>query len=486
MFPESPSLLTPLPLSAAASRRSTSSHDFSKLEVLALVSACFFSIFPAQDERPRQRKALADPPARPPIEFPFFSMSSLFASARTSAVADSKTHKLRCVLQYFLRVVPLAIHSPEQLTSQIISFTRVAVHPAAAADRKLRPKEVLDALKATDSPLALTNVRCESNLWIEALDDHLQIDFANEYAGGGVFSGGCVQEEIRFVLSPELFVACLVFAKLEPHEAFVIHGTERFSQYSGYGLSFKFTGAFQDATPIELISGGGTAQQPMYRRQCVISGIDAFDYGGNRSAGAQYSRAHIWRDLVKALAGFVYPDASTAAWPIATGNWGCGVFRGDPELKFLIQWLAASLSSRDLVYVLFERDQDLHSKIETIVRQFSEFQHPDARTLFQSWIAEFLFDTMETVASNLRRVGTSRGVSILAIATAFVQSKKRMVPQLAPLAHVADERSSADVDEDDDGDTVMASDPEPLRQPKQLQQTRMDSFFTVKPPSTTK
>lgn len=27
---------------------------------------------------------------------------------------------------------------------------------------------------------------------------------------------------------------------------------------------------------------------------------------------------------------------------IATGNWGCGAFGGDPELKAIIQWLAAS------------------------------------------------------------------------------------------------------------------------------------------------
>lgn len=27
---------------------------------------------------------------------------------------------------------------------------------------------------------------------------------------------------------------------------------------------------------------------------------------------------------------------------IATGNWGCGAFGGDPEIKTIIQWLAAS------------------------------------------------------------------------------------------------------------------------------------------------
>lgn len=27
---------------------------------------------------------------------------------------------------------------------------------------------------------------------------------------------------------------------------------------------------------------------------------------------------------------------------VATGNWGCGAFGGDPELKAMIQWLSAS------------------------------------------------------------------------------------------------------------------------------------------------
>jgi len=27
---------------------------------------------------------------------------------------------------------------------------------------------------------------------------------------------------------------------------------------------------------------------------------------------------------------------------VATGNWGCGAFGGNPEIKSMIQWLAAS------------------------------------------------------------------------------------------------------------------------------------------------
>lgn len=36
------------------------------------------------------------------------------------------------------------------------------------------------------------------------------------------------------------------------------------------------------------------------------------------------------------------PTGESRVRPVATGNWGCGVFRGDPELKAVIQWVAAS------------------------------------------------------------------------------------------------------------------------------------------------
>ncbi|CAG0898539.1 unnamed protein product, partial [Darwinula stevensoni] len=42
------------------------------------------------------------------------------------------------------------------------------------------------------------------------------------------------------------------------------------------------------------------------------------------------------------------------ARPIATGNWGCGSRSGDPQLKALIQWLAASMAQAPcLLYYTF-------------------------------------------------------------------------------------------------------------------------------------
>ena len=53
---------------------------------------------------------------------------------------------------------------------------------------------------------------------------HLQVDFANMYIGGGVLGRGCVQEEIRFVICPELLLSLLFTEVLTDNEAVVITG----------------------------------------------------------------------------------------------------------------------------------------------------------------------------------------------------------------------------------------------------------------------
>ncbi|XP_071798548.1 uncharacterized protein [Asterias amurensis] len=61
--------------------------------------------------------------------------------------------------------------------------------------------------------------------------------------------------------------------------------------------------------------------------------------------------------------------------PISTGNWGCGAFGGDPQLKSLIQWMAASQAgSPRLIYYTFgdERISRLQRVInETESRQWT-------------------------------------------------------------------------------------------------------------------
>ena len=65
----------------------------------------------------------------------------------------------------------------------------------------------------------------------------------------------------------------------------------------------------------------------------------------------QYSTKLMLRELNKACIGFRhFQEVPT----IATGNWGCGVFGGDCQLKFILQWMAASLNNRQLHYCAYE------------------------------------------------------------------------------------------------------------------------------------
>lgn len=55
----------------------------------------------------------------------------------------------------------------------------------------------------------------------------LQVDFANRYLGGGVLGMGAVQEEIRFLICPEMIVCRLFTECLEKNESIIMRGETR-------------------------------------------------------------------------------------------------------------------------------------------------------------------------------------------------------------------------------------------------------------------
>lgn len=121
-------------------------------------------------------------------------------------------------------------------------------------------------------------------------DGLLQVDFANKFLGGGVLNSGCVQEEIRFVICPELLISRLFTECLDDNECMIIMGCERFSEYKGYASSFAFTGDFVDDTPFDSSR----------RRKCAIVAIDAIPFS-NRSK--QYKIDMMRRELNKVSRG---------------------------------------------------------------------------------------------------------------------------------------------------------------------------------------
>ncbi len=64
-----------------------------------------------------------------------------------------------------------------------------------------------------------------------------------------MLGNGCVQEEIRFSICPEMLVSLLICEVMEPNECVFLTGCEQYSSYDGYADSFKFAGNYEDNSP---------------------------------------------------------------------------------------------------------------------------------------------------------------------------------------------------------------------------------------------
>jgi len=65
------------------------------------------------------------------------------------------------------------------------------------------------------------------------------------------------------------------------------------------------------------------------------------------------------------------PTGESRVRPVATGNWGCGVFKGDPELKAVIQWVAASAAGCPVVVYHTFGDRRMSRLLKALVRLHS-------------------------------------------------------------------------------------------------------------------
>lgn len=60
---------------------------------------------------------------------------------------------------------------------------------------------------------------------------------------------GCTQEEIRFIICPEMIVSLLICEMMKDNECITLVGCERFSSYQGYAKSLEFKATYVDKTP---------------------------------------------------------------------------------------------------------------------------------------------------------------------------------------------------------------------------------------------
>lgn len=113
----------------------------------------------------------------------------------------------------------------------------------------------------------------------------------------------------------------------------------------------------------------------------------AFDAIKFKTTAAQFSENMIVRELNKAYSAFfVEQDEMSKIRTMATSSWGCGAFQGQPHLKFLIQWMAASVAGRPFLYMTFD-DAVLAKELQTLATSLTALQCSVAE-LF-SWVLRF-------------------------------------------------------------------------------------------------
>ncbi|RDY14067.1 Poly(ADP-ribose) glycohydrolase 1, partial [Mucuna pruriens] len=327
--------------------------------IAALLGCSLFCLFPVKGRRVKH--------------LPMINFDKLFACLYDDN-SRKQENKIWCIVHYFQRIssdMPRGIVSFER---KVLPLKNDSIHISYPDANFWRTSGI---------PLCKFEVH-SSGLIEDQSSDAVEVDFADPYLGGLALGKGCVQEEIRFMLSPELIAGMLFLPAMADNEAIEIVGVERFSTYTGYSKSFRFSGDYVDERDVDTLR----------RRKTRIVAIDAL----NRPGMSQYRENFLLREINKAFCGFLYQckyqpykkilqengfssapfdAAATTSMGtcerkfsnnkirssqndyhrmdqgnnigVATGNWGCGVFGGDPEIKTIIQWLSASQALRPFI-----------------------------------------------------------------------------------------------------------------------------------------
>uniref|UniRef100_A0A667WQT1 poly(ADP-ribose) glycohydrolase n=1 Tax=Myripristis murdjan TaxID=586833 RepID=A0A667WQT1_9TELE len=293
--------ITPIPLLKS---RMNHSLTLSQEQIACLLANAFFCTFPRRNSRKSEYS-----------NYPEINFYRLFEGS-----SPRKIEKLRTLLCYFRRVT-------RSRPRGLVTFTRQSLSSSPNWE-------------SSQTQLTRLHITCEGTIEDDGYG-MLQVDFANRLVGGGVTGLGLVQEEIRFLINPELIVSRLFTEALEYNECLIITGTEQFSKYSGYAESYKWKDSHKDETP-----------RDDWQRRCTeIVALDALKY---RHFLEQFHPEKMTRELNKAYCGFYRNNSNSQHLSaVATGNWGCGAFGGDTRLKALIQLMAAAEAGRDVAYFTF-------------------------------------------------------------------------------------------------------------------------------------
>ncbi|KFY01501.1 hypothetical protein O988_02699 [Pseudogymnoascus sp. VKM F-3808] len=265
---------------------------------------------------------------------------------------------LTALFTYFDRITDVDDYSPltADPASWPISYTlHTNQDPLPTTKHKLLPLEVLELPVASTSPEVL------------GIPDGASVISANKFIG---FGRTGTQEETHVGASPECCPAVLVTPPLEDNQALVVVGPEAMVAIAGYG---------RDARCAEVLrpSGGASMHHRKWAKRTMLF-VDALelDVADRRGGLPDVLPGNVERELRKAYTGFRASHVAHEGGPrepfsvIYTGFWGCRTFGGNPDIKALIQWCAASLAGSPMKFICSTSEQHAFA---AALRRFAEY-----------------------------------------------------------------------------------------------------------------
>ena len=246
-------------------------------------------------------------------------MLDLLQSQKPACIA-----KLQCILAYFKNCKQEKKAHPATFLNGAVVVKRL--YQPKALQRAHGNQRASKLVFMDDKPPA------PKAFMTHQAEGYLVADFANKYMGGGALGAGAVQEEIHLAEHPECLLAMACCPRMHHAEVVQISGAQQHAKTKGYGSQLAFDGA----------------TKPENRAAPTITAMDAIDYVHGKRCSIQQAlllQLHpdaINREIHKAMVAFTHPTLEK----VATGNWGCGAFGGQPELKLVIQLIAASLAGK--------------------------------------------------------------------------------------------------------------------------------------------
>ncbi|EGP89117.1 unnamed protein product [Zymoseptoria tritici ST99CH_1A5] len=236
---------------------------------------------------------------------------------------------LTALFKYFDRLGGPAETTPLSCSAEVWPITYTLTdndEPANHAAEYLIPFETQHLDAASTAPFLL------------GLPDGASVISANKFIG---FGRTGTQDEVHVGCSPEACPAVLVTPPLGDGDVMVVVGAEAMITIEGYGR----TAQCGEVLPPPLSENAHDHRELWSKRTMLFMDALELDLEGRDEGLPDLQPGKVERELRKAYTAFRSSQNTSSGQRfnvVNTGFWGCRTFGGNPSVKTMIQWCAAS------------------------------------------------------------------------------------------------------------------------------------------------